>query len=219
MVHISRTLALFAFVSTGLALALTADHTTTGIEGVSAGHTDDTGVINKAKNGGSDVIAATTFAKDKPADDAVAAPGFVVNTTRAASGGILPGGVYHILNQAGDCLARDGTGIGFRATCSRFTATAVPGTEYVTLKADNGLSITFDYNYYPSGLFLDPFSTVAWFKTESARFNIEYHLYVHDPSSMTGEPLVVSGNNDNAGTISTDFSSTRYNGLYIDRIA
>ncbi|KAJ7605074.1 hypothetical protein DFH06DRAFT_1348926 [Mycena polygramma] len=239
MVHISRTLAFFAFVSTGLALALTADPTT-NIKGVSAGNTDDSAVISEAKmnhhetpvngelssgtgNGGSDAITATTFAKDKPVVDAVAAPGFVVNATHATSARITPGSVYYIQNQQGYYLVRRGdTGIGFAVTTahptySPFRATAVPGTDYVTLQADNGLSITLDHNYNPPVLWLNRVYPVGWFQTVPAGSNTEY-LYVHNPSGISGGPWAVLGNNYNDGAINTVVYPTGFNGLYITKI-
>ncbi|KAJ6548703.1 hypothetical protein B0H19DRAFT_1379060 [Mycena capillaripes] len=238
MVQISRVIAFFALVSTGLALATNSDATTSA-KGVSAGNSDETAVhnggIEKVKmndhdtlvnsefsgstaNSGSDAIAVTTFAEDKAVVNAtsagVAEPGVV--KIAAGTEAIRPGSSVYIQNNQGYYLTRFGaTGLIFGKTSPdvfcKFRADGVTGTDYVVLRSDDNLAITLDRTYNPPPLWLNRLFPFVWFQAVSAGEG-KYYLVIRNPDDA---PLTVTGSNFNGGAISTIRDSSGFNGLYI----
>ncbi|KAJ6568681.1 hypothetical protein B0H19DRAFT_1065498 [Mycena capillaripes] len=220
MVQISRALAFFALVSTGLALAVNFDampsvkYHNGGVEEVKI-YFHDTSVniefSGTNAKGCSDAIDAATFAENKAtindASAGVADPGLVVKTAAGVQA-IRPGSVIYIQNSDGYYLSRIGpTGVKFAKRSPdvycRFKADPVGGTNYVTLRADNGLPITLDYRWGRPVLWLNAANPSGWFEARSIGTSTKDFLIVRDSTNPGDGDWVISGTNWNDGAIET----------------
>ncbi|KAF7344855.1 hypothetical protein MVEN_01647200 [Mycena venus] len=231
MVQISRALAFFALVSTGLALALNSD-AATGVKGVSAGNIEtavhhgdieevkmknhDTSVNSEVSGSNANSGAATAFAEDMATVNATSAG--VVEPAGAEA--IQPNSYVYIQNNQGYYLSRMGpTGVGFTKPSPdqycRFKADRV-GDIYIALRADNNLAITLDHGSKLPVLWLNALYPVGWFEAVSTGHGTVY-LVVHNPSMPDNGPWTVTGTNYNYDAINTIRYPTGFNGLYITR--
>ncbi|KAJ7036186.1 hypothetical protein C8F04DRAFT_1258291 [Mycena alexandri] len=236
MVQISRALAFFALASTALALAVNSD--ATSVKGATVGDTDETAVhhtgieevnindqdasVKSEASGtdvGSDVIAATTFDEDKVTVNATSAG--VVGP--AGTMALRPGSSVYIQNNNGYFLSRWGaTGVIFGKTTPdvfcRFRADRLAGTNYVTLRADNGLTINVDHGANPPALWLNQLYPAGAFETVPAGDGKDF-LVVRDVARPEKGPWAVRGENINGNAITTiAYPTTRFYALYIDEV-
>ncbi|KAJ6554224.1 hypothetical protein B0H19DRAFT_1262613 [Mycena capillaripes] len=215
MVQISRALAFFALVSTGLAASVNHLRTQAVYNGgikVKINYHDTSVNIEFSgtnANGGSDAIAATTFAEDKAmvndASAGVAEPGLVFKTAVGVEA-IRPGSVIYIQNSDGYYLSRMGpTELNFAKTSPdfwcQFWADPVDGTDYVTLRADNDLLITLDFDYGQPVLWLNPDKPTGWFQAVSNRAATRDYLIVYDSTRPDFNAWGLTGVNYYAGAI------------------
>ncbi|KAJ7722404.1 hypothetical protein B0H16DRAFT_1737778 [Mycena metata] len=214
MVQLSRALGFFALASTAFALAVTSDAT-----GVKVGNTD--GIAARIENNDPSVKS-----KAFDADVTSVENKFMVNATSAGivelvigTMAIRPGSTHFIQNNEGYFLSRLGyNGLGFSKTtpdvpCT-FRAERLIRTDYVTLRADNGLFITVDYRRDPTALWLDPRDPVAAFDTVSAGDGKEF-LVVRDVDRPQMGPWAVTGEGTSDDTIAMiTYPAPRFYALY-----